>query len=395
MGIIPNIIPFFILCKKEWEVAGIIPTFVNVGFMVVYILLGYLMSKFPAYAEQAKARADISTVTVDCIRNTQTVKCFNKEAWSINKQDATQQKTFAGQLALSAVVISTVIDILAWVPTAANVYLCWNSKSTVLYIILMSYVIDNIIGYIMAWVELYTEKANQIKILGNLEEDTAEKKELPDELNINNVEFKYDAKKENAVLFKIDNLKIEKGERYCVTGTSGFGKSTFAKLLCGINKPTKGNIPETKSVYMFAESEMFNTTIVENIVLGEEYDIAEIKALLKAFDVNVDIDITTDAVGEAGSKLSTGQKQRINLCRTLFYARRNPGALIVMDEVTAALDIKTSLTCLEYLTEEFKRLGVTLVYISNKSDYLQTELITRNIYVHKRNNVVTYDEEDD
>jgi ATP-binding cassette subfamily C protein len=141
---------------------------------------------------------------------------------------------------------------------------------------------------------------------------------------------------------------------------------------------------------MFAESEMFNTTIAENITLGDTYDIKEINDILNAFEVEVDLDVFKDSVGEGGNSLSTGQRQRINLARTLFYARRHPGSLIVMDEVTAALDIKTSITCLEYLTSEFKRLGVTLIYISNKTDYQEVDLITDNIYVSRSNKVVTY-----
>ena len=40
--------------------------------------------------------------------------------------------------------------------------------------------------------------------------------------------------------------------------------------------------------------------------------------------------------------------------------------------------------------EEFERLGTTLLYVSNKSDYKETNLITDNIYVMRNGNVVTY-----
>ena len=61
-----------------------------------------------------------------------------------------------------------------------------------------------------------------------------------------------------------------------------------------------------------------------------------------------------------------------------------------MDEVTSALDEATSVTCINYLTEEFERLGTTLLYVSNKSDYKETNLITDNIYVLREGNTVTY-----
>lgn len=391
MMLIPNVIPFIMLCKKEWDTAGWIPAAVNVGCIVAYVFYSLKAAKFESYKRAAKARAAISTVTVDCIKNSQTVKYFNKEEWSIKRQDDKQAEIFGASLAIPANILNTLFYAVMWLPTFTAVWLCWEDTSTTLYVIMMSYVIDNIGGYISCFFDSYTEKKNQLEILGKLEIDDNNKAPISDKIEIKDVEFCYDPENEKAVRFNIDSLIILKGHRYCVTGKSGFGKSTLAKLITDTYPPTKGTVPSVESVYMFAESEMFNMSIADNITLGEDADHKEIEDMLKAFEVSVDLDIYNDSVGENGNKLSTGQKQRINLCRTLFYARRHPSSLIVMDEVTAALDIKTSLTCLEYLTSEFKRLGITLVYISNKTDYLETDLITDNIYVHRNGNVVTYD----
>ena len=73
-----------------------------------------------------------------------------------------------------------------------------------------------------------------------------------------------------------------------------------------------------------------------------------------------------------------------------MYARRHPDALIALDEVTSALDEVTSINCINYLASEFKRLGNTLLYVSNKSDYKNSDLITDNIYVIRNGNTVTY-----
>lgn len=392
MMLIPNVIPFIMLCKKEWDAAGWIPTVVNCTCIILYVLYSLKASNFESYERAAKARADISSVTVDCIKNSMTVKYFNKEDWSIKRQDDKQAEIFGSSLAIPANISNTLFYGVMWLPTITAVWMCWENTSTTLYVIMMSYVIDNIGSYIGCFMESYTEKKNQLnKVLGKLEPDNKNRIPIDNEINIKDIEFCYEPDNKKAVRFNIDNLTIRKGHRYCVTGKSGFGKSTLAKLLTGTYPPTKGAIPEIESVYMFAESEMFNMSIFDNITLGEDADHKEIEDMLKDFEVNVDLDIYSDYVGENGNKLSTGQKQRINLCRTLFYARRHQSSLIVMDEVTAALDIKTSLTCLKYLTSEFKRLGVTLVYISNKTDYLETDLITDNIYVHRNGNVVTYD----
>lgn len=391
MSIIPNIIPFIMLCHKEWQVAGWIPTAINIGCIGLFVLYSWKAMNFLTYKRQAKARSEISTVTIDCIKNSQTVKYFNKEDWSIKRQDDMQAKTFGAQLGIPAMVLNVIFYSIMWLPSIAAVWLCWEDMPTVLYVIMMSYVIDNIGGYISCIMESMTEKKNQLEILGKLEADDKNRLPIDKSIVIKNACFTYDKDNTKASTFIIKDLEIKRGHRYCVTGKSGFGKSTLAKLITGTYAPTEGSIPLVESVYMFAESEMFNMSIADNITLGEAYDEKEILDMLNTFEVSTSLDVFKDSVGENGNKLSTGQKQRINLCRTLFYARRHPSSLIVMDEVTAALDIKTSLTCLRYLTEEFKRLGITLVYISNKTDYLETDLITDNIYVHRDGNVVTYD----
>lgn len=152
-----------------------------------------------------------------------------------------------------------------------------------------------------------------------------------------------------------------------------------------------GQIDSIDTIYMFAESEMFNDTVMENISLGDtSVTVSEVKNILANLEVVLDLDIEHDSVGEKGEALSTGQRQRINLARVIVYARRHPGVLVALDEVTSALDEVTSVKCINYIAEEFERLGTTLLYVSNKSDYKDTNLITDNIYVERNGDVVTY-----
>lgn len=142
---------------------------------------------------------------------------------------------------------------------------------------------------------------------------------------------------------------------------------------------------------MFAESEMFNDTIMENISLGDtSVTVSEVEDILGHLEVVVDLDIEYDPVSEKGESLSTGQRQRINLARVIVYARRHPEVLVALDEVTSALDEVTSINCINYLSKEFERLGTTLLYVSNKSDYKNTNLITDSIYVERHGDIVTY-----
>lgn len=314
MNVLPYIVPFLLICKEEYNTAGIIPIIVNIVYIIIMVVMNIFVASLKCNKIAAKAGAAIRSCTTDCISDS-----------------------------------------------------------------------------IMTFIDLWGEKKANLAILGNLEEDNVTKKPIEKSLEVRDVVFKYS--KESKVTFRIDNIAIEKGHRYCITGKSGFGKSTFIKLLTKTVEPdiAGGQIDSIDTIYMFAESEMFNDTVMENISLGDtSVTVSEVKNILANLEVVLDLDIEHDSVGEKGEALSTGQRQRINLARVIVYARRHPGVLVALDEVTSALDEVTSVKCINYIAEEFERLGTTLLYVSNKSDYKDTNLITDNIYVERNGDVVTY-----
>lgn len=386
---LPYITPFLLICKEEYNQAGILPVIVNIVYITVMVLANIFVANLKCNKIAAKAGAAIKSCTTDCIYNSKTIKYFNKEDWSIKRQLDSQNRTFWDSINLKKrFLIAAIFRTIVWIPTLINIYICWDNMSVVLFILMSDYALNCISDSIMTFIDLWGEKKANLVILGNLEEDNVIKKPL-ENLNVKNVKFKYSD--ESNVTFKIDDILIERGKRYCITGKSGFGKSTFIKLLTKTVEPTKGNIDSVDTIYMFAESEMFNDTIMENISLGDtSVTVSEVKDILDHLEVVVDIDIEHDPVGEKGEALSTGQKQRINLARVIVYARRHPGVLVALDEVTSALDEVTSINCINYIASEFERLGTTLLYVSNKSDYKDTNLITDNIYVVREGDIVTY-----
>lgn len=389
INVLPYIVPFLLICKEEYNTAGIIPIIVNIVYITIMVVANIFVANLKCNKIAARAGAAIRSCTTDCIYNSKTVKYFNKEEWSIDRQLKSQNETFWDSINLKKrFLIAAIFRTIVWIPTLINIYLCWDNMSVVLFILMSDYALNCISDSIMTFIDLWGEKKANLAILGNLEEDNIVKKPL-ESLNVKNVEFRYSD--DSNVTFKINDIIIERGKRYCITGKSGFGKSTFIKLLTKTVEPTKGSIDSVDTIYMFAESEMFNDTIVENIALGDEtITVSEISEILKSLEVNVDLDIEHDPVGEKGESLSTGQRQRINLARVIVYARRHPGVLVALDEVTSALDEVTSINCIKYLTSEFERLGTTLLYVSNKSDYKETNLITDNIFVERNGNEVTY-----
>lgn len=152
------------------------------------------------------------------------------------------------------------------------------------------------------------------------------------------------------------SLKIQAGQKVALVGESGCGKSTVLKLLGRFYDIDSGliklegqdiklmplSVLRQKMGYVFQETYLLNTTIMENIRWGnlEASDEAVIEAAQKSgaheFILSCDKGYQT-MVGERGVNLSGGQKQRISIARTLL---KDP-EILLLDEATSALDQKT------------------------------------------------------
>lgn len=176
------------------------------------------------------------------------------------------------------------------------------------------------------------------------------------ELSFKNIYFKY--KRDKDFLLKDINLKIESGKTYGFIGPSGVGKSTFMDLFMCLQKPSKGeiilnsdlNVNENSKIWQniigYVPQNVFLTddTIKNNIAFGEDDEKIDEYRLhqslkfsqLEKFVNNQKNKIDT-VVGENGLAISGGQKQRIGIARALYL---NP-QILVLDEVTSSLDLKT------------------------------------------------------
>ena len=160
-------------------------------------------------------------------------------------------------------------------------------------------------------------------------------------------------------------------------GGSGAGKTTIIDLLIGLHRPNEGTITldgvslsdidlkawRGQIGYVPQELSLFHGTIRENITLGDD-TVSEVnvaKALRRAGASDF-IDKLPDGaetiVGEMGAKLSGGQRQRIALARALV----TEPALLILDEVTSALDPDTEheiVQNIKELTDHYTILTVT------------------------------------
>jgi ATP-binding cassette subfamily C protein len=180
------------------------------------------------------------------------------------------------------------------------------------------------------------------------------------------------------------NFVLEPGKSLAVIGPSAAGKSTFARVLMGIWKPTAGNVRlDDVDVfswnredfgnhvgYLSQAVELFTGSIKDNIARMDKDASPEkiIKAakLAGAHDMisRMPHGYETD-IGLAGSLLSGGQRQRVGLARA-FYGDPK---LIVLDEPNANLDEKGEQALVSAMVESVKQ-GNSVIVISHRPSIL-------------------------
>lgn len=157
-------------------------------------------------------------------------------------------------------------------------------------------------------------------------------------LTLKNVSFSY---KKDTVL-DIPFFEFPKSKVVGVVGKNGSGKSTFARLLCGLLK-SKGEIWNEKLLnskkrnslfYMIMQDvnhQLFTESVLEELLLGrsDDEDIARAEEILQKLDL-------LDLKDMHPLGLSGGQKQRVAIACGIFERRR----YLIFDEPTSGLDFK-------------------------------------------------------
>lgn len=219
----------------------------------------------------------------------------------------------------------------------------------------------------------YTNKKNNLQNLFN------------HSLTFKNVSFRYPSNKK--YVLKNINFKIFKNEKIAIVGLNGSGKSTLLDLILGLLKPSVGtfyidnyllkpskvDIWQNKISYIYQNSILFHGTILDNIVFGIKdkkninYDKIDqlitqvgIKNLLKKLPNGLN-----SQIGESGSVLSGGQKQKIILARNLY----KDSDIIVIDEGTSALDNNSEKIIMNHFINKIE--DKTIIIVSHRINLLK------------------------
>lgn len=177
-------------------------------------------------------------------------------------------------------------------------------------------------------------------------------------------------------IIKDVSFKIAPGERVCLIGMSGCGKSTIFRLLMRLYDPTSGSIRINGTDLRYIKSQslmkhlgvvpqdvsLFNTTIGENLQYGNpDASPQELVEALKFVDVAIKPDLLDYKVGERGAKLSGGERQRIGIARMLLKPHSKT---FLIDEGTSSIDVLTEQRVLSRLLQA--RPEASQIYISHR-----------------------------
>lgn len=193
-------------------------------------------------------------------------------------------------------------------------------------------------------------------------------------VEIKDLWFRYE--KESPWVLKSINLEIEKGESLAIIGQNGCGKTTLAKHLNALLKPTRGDVIvksiNTKNVetwelakfvghvFQYPESQIFADTIYNEVSFGPKnlgFSEEDVKNAVVSSLVRVDLHKNLDTRPDS---LSTGEKGRLAIADVLAMMPE----ILILDEPTTGQDYRTCETIMK-ITKELVQTGKTVITISH------------------------------
>lgn len=198
---------------------------------------------------------------------------------------------------------------------------------------------------------------------------------LSGSIEARNVSFRYAP--EGPLVVKNISFRVQAGQKIALTGPTGSGKSTLAMLLLGLYQPTEGEvfydgIPLRQFNYRALRNQVgvvlqdpfvFSGSLRQNIALSNpSLSLEEIAEVAHLAGLHNEISVMPmgyeTVVSEGGTTLSGGQRQRLSIARALV----NRPSIIVLDEATSQLDVRTESEVHQNLSE----LSCTRVVIAHR-----------------------------
>ena len=341
-------------------------------FFYVYLTWESTLLKNDEYEKQA---AESEFYLLEILNNIDKIVYRGQAEEEINAFDNLSKKTinkayhFYQKTNNNSVMMNLAIYLVVFIFIFYNMKLYYEKEmSLVLFITLFSIIImyrDKMATFVQQIPDFVEFIGRTNSVLAHfddvkVEQDKISKKyddvDLPfDVITFENVTFKY--KTSDRKIFDNFNYNMYTVDHKIIglTGLSGRGKSSFAKLFLKMYNHYEGNIYiDGKNIreidanyirknitYVNQNSKLFDKKIIENMMYGcshEETCKSKIKDIMEKYpkiaELFTNIDIYTKQSGPLGEHLSGGQRQVVNMIGGLI----NPSKILVLDEPTNALD---------------------------------------------------------
>ena len=330
----------------------------------MFFLMRNYNSQYAAYME---ANNHVNSIIIEYVEGLEVVKAFNQSTSSYEKfVNAVQsfkeftlawfKSTWKSMNLMMAIMPTTLLGVLP-----VGLLLVQNGSISPAELAMGIFLSLSIVGPLMKAttfineaksMEYAVEAANELLNLPVLP-DSGKIVSIPhNDIALKHVTFSYDGSEQNEVLHDV-NLELPEGSFTALVGPSGGGKSTIARLIARFWDVTGGSITiggkNVKELSIRQLSELvsfvtqdnflFNCSLKENIRLGnpnatdEEVYAAAKAACCDEFIVRLDKGYDTPA-GDAGKRLSGGEKQRIAIARAIL----KNAPIVILDEATAFTD---------------------------------------------------------
>lgn len=355
---------FIWLLAIDWRLSLAVLIAPALAMIPMFFLMRNYNSQYAAYME---ANNHVNNVIIEYVEGIEVVKAFNQSTSSYEKfvgavksfQDFTLawfKSTWRTMNLMMAIMPTTLLGVLP-----IGLLLMQNGRITPAELAMGIILSLSIVGPLMKAttfineaksMEYAVEAANELLNLPILPDAGKIAPIKHKDIVLQDVSFSYDGTEQNEVLHDI-SLKMPQGSFTALVGPSGGGKSTVARLIARFWDVTGGSISiggtNVKNLSIRQLSELvsfvtqdnflFNCSLKENIRLGnpnatdEEVYAAAKAACCDDFIACLEKGYDTSA-GDAGKRLSGGEKQRIAIARAIL----KNAPIVILDEATAFTD---------------------------------------------------------
>ena len=354
---------FFLNFKMALLIVSAIPV------LAIFIALGIReIQKDQAISDNKWS--ELSAILYDAVSNIFLVKSFTLASKIFKKTDKLREEAFIEQnkankswgivigLARS---VGLILNILVFFLGSILFFKNEMTLGEIIMFIGFTSIIVNIFNSFFWNVIDYSWQREKIKALFDIIDTKPEivsKKnslilnEVKGEIEFKNVSFSY---KEGLEAISNISFKIKKGEVVAFVGHTGSGKTTTANLISRFFDVKKGevlvdgnNVKEVNInslreniAIVFQENTFFNASVYENLKVSDKVTKKDMEEALKkarVFEIiNKNKKGLKQIIGDKGTKLSGGEKQRLSIARAIL----KDAPILILDEATSALDAKT------------------------------------------------------